>query len=79
MKKITKDIYAKVLEQESEVCFWHNGYLYYIYDHSNGGYNIDIYTNKNQWFDEKLEPVDGGVCEKCNEHESIQFMLDISE
>jgi len=79
MSPITKNLHAIVLKHERQVAFWNNGYFYYLEDHSNGGYNIDVYTNKSQVFDEKLIPVDGGVCEGCNEIDSINMMLDISE
>ena len=83
MKHITKLLYADILREEGQVCFWTNGYFFVIDEHSEGGWNVDVYTNEDGGFlsddNHGLTFVDGGHCESDKPIDAIEFMLDITE
>ena len=83
MKQELKNAYVEVLKNIPRVCFWSGEYFFVIEDHSEGGWNVDVYTNDDGGFfsDDKHELVlvDGGHCESDNEIDAIEFMLDVAE
>ena len=81
MNNITKKLYADILREEESVCFWYKKcYFISIENHSEFGFNVDVYTNDIGCFisDDKQELifVDGGHCESDKEIDAIEFMLD---
>jgi hypothetical protein len=75
MKHITRKLYARVLQQEYSVSFWHKHYFFHIEGASEGGFMVDVYTNDYENFEDKLIHLDGGHCESPNEIDAIEFML----
>lgn len=52
---------TEALEENGEVTFYHKNKFVVIDEHSEGGYNYNIYTNKSD-YDEDKDAEDGGVC-----------------
>jgi hypothetical protein len=84
MKQVTKDLYAKVLEESREVMFWHKYHLFVIYEASDNGWMVDVYTNDDGMFltadNQSLRFVDGGHSDYgCSPHDAIDFMMFVTE
>lgn len=76
-KELAIDTLSKILDHYQKVEFRYNNLYYEIFDSSNGGYMVNIYSEDekdedNCYLDEYL--VDGGLCTgSCKD--AIEFML----
>ena len=73
--KITK--LAKTLTKNKEVVFVHNGFFYEVFESTDSGYVVNLYSCNNRdeyggYLDEYL--IDGGHCTGSTEN-AIGFML----
>ena len=68
---------ARVLRENSNVEFKHNGFYYEVFKSADSGYIINLYSSdekddNEQYVEANL--VDGGLC-SGNERDAIEFML----
>jgi len=78
MKSRIKELYAKILESEREVMFYDDDWVYVIFESSNGGWNVDVFTlDETMYYNAEhyeLEFVDGGLC-TGDAYDAIEFMM----
>ena len=75
-KKKVKEL-SKILENKQSVEFVHNNLFYELFDGSEGGYIVNVYSSDKKdedgcYLDEYL--VDGGLCTGSSK-DAIEFML----
>ncbi len=69
---------ARVLRNESNVEFKHNGFFYEIFKSADTGFVVNLYSSDSrddngEFIEAHL--VDGGLCSSVNERDAINFML----
>jgi len=75
-KKKVKEL-SKILEIKQSVTFGHNNLFYELFDSSEGGYIVNVYSSDKKdedecYLDKYL--VDGGLCTGSSK-DAIEFML----
>ena len=78
MKLTMKELYAKILDSEREIMFYDDEWVYVIFENSNKGWNVDVFTvDEGMYYtsdDYQLKFVDGGLC-TGDAYDAIEFMM----
>lgn len=79
MKATIKELYAKILEDQREVMFYDDEWLYVIFEASEGGWLVDIYTVDEELVfynaeEQTFKFLDGGLC-TGDAYDAIEFMM----
>jgi len=80
MKSRIKELYAKILEDQREVMFYDDDWVYTINEPSNEGWNVEVYTMSDQYSSDagaevyELKFADGGLC-TGDAYDAIEFMM----
>lgn len=79
MKSTTKELYAKILDSEREVMFFDDEWVYVIFEASEGGWMIDVFTIDEEFGllsakEHELKYTDGGFC-TGDAYDAIEFMM----
>jgi hypothetical protein len=78
MKPTMKELYAKILDSEREIMFYDDEWVYVIFESSNGGWNVDVFTvDEGMYYtsdDYQLKFLDTGLC-TGDAYNAIEFMM----
>jgi len=79
MQARIKELYAKILEDQREVMFYDDEWLYVIFEASDGGWLVDVFTADEEIVfynaeEHKFKLLDGGLC-TGDAYDAIEFMM----
>jgi len=68
---------TNILLEKEEVTFVYDDYFVEIFEHSEGGYEGNIFNSKED-YENELDPIDGGVIDTVVAIVSLEFFMDIA-